>query len=318
MSVGSDGDTLRPATTEDDLAAIVDIFAVVTPENPTSIDDMRWSDATYPGTFRVLAERDGRRVGVATVGRMFVHPPDFPAFWATVTVLPTDRRRGVGSTLLAAISERARTAGKSELILRCSDARPEGIAFLSHRGFHEHERSKVVRLGLEGLTAPDIEPPAGIVFSTLAERPELIGGVHAVALEAFPDIPGGDKPMEAGDLSEFRARDVERPGTPADAFIVALAGDDVVGYANLLMAPGSTTVAWHDMTAVRRAWRGRGIAAALKRATIAWAIGTGLTALDAGNDEANASMRAVNGRLGYRPQPDEVFMRGPLFIGPGP
>jgi hypothetical protein len=34
--------------------------------------------------------------------------------------------------------------------------------------------------------------------------------------------------------------------------------------------------------------------------------------------EDHASMRAVNARLGYRPLPDEVFMRGPLFTGPGP
>ncbi len=77
--------------------------------------------------------------------------------------------------------------------------------------------------------------------------------------------------------------------------------------------PGSRTVAWHDMTAVRRAWRGRGLAHALKAATIVWAIGAGLEALDTGNDIDNAPMRAVNRRLGYEPLPDEVFMRGPLF-----
>ena len=55
-----------------------------------------------------------------------------------------------------------------------------------------------------------------------------------------------------------------------------------------MFAPGSTTTAWHDMTAVRPAWRGRGIASALKRATIAWAIANGLEALETGNDEANA------------------------------
>jgi GNAT superfamily N-acetyltransferase len=318
MPASSVGATFRPATTDEDLAAIVDVIAVVTPDNPTSIDDIRWSDATYPGTLRLLAERGGRSVGAATVGRMYVHPPDFPAYWATIAVLPSDRRRGIGKTLLAAVSDHARMAGKSELILACSDAQPEGIAFLSHRGFHEHERSKLVRLGLAGMTAPDVEPPAGIAFSTLAERPDLIVGVHAVALEAFPDIPGGGEPIEAGDLAEFRARDVERPGIPADAFIVALAGDEVVGYANLMLAPGSTTVAWHDMTAVRRDQRGRGIAAALKRATIAWAIHNGITALDTGNDVANAPMRAINARLGYRPLPDEVLMRGPLFSGPGP
>ena len=75
----------------------------------------------------------------------------------------------------------------------------------------------------------------------------------------------------------------------------------MVGYASLLYDAASTTVAYHDMTAVRRAYRGRGIAGALKRATIAWAIEHGLEALDTGNDDDNAPMRAVNLALGYRP-----------------
>ena len=69
------------------------------------------------------------------------------------------------------------------------------------------------------------------------------------------------------------------------------------------------------MTAVRRDWRGRGLATVLRRPTVAWAIDRGLTALVTGNDVDNASMRAVNARLGYVPLPDEVEMRGPLLSG---
>jgi RimJ/RimL family protein N-acetyltransferase len=69
------------------------------------------------------------------------------------------------------------------------------------------------------------------------------------------------------------------------------------------------------MTAVARAWRGRGVAGALKRATIGWAIENGLVVLEAGNDTDNAAMRAVNARLGYGPLPDRLTMRGPLFDG---
>ena len=69
------------------------------------------------------------------------------------------------------------------------------------------------------------------------------------------------------------------------------------------------------MTAVVRAWRGRGLATALKRATIGWAIDHGLDVLQTGNDIDNAPMRAVNARLGYRPTPDLLTMRGPLFDG---
>jgi GNAT superfamily N-acetyltransferase len=121
--------------------------------------------------------------------------------------------------------------------------------------------------------------------------------------------------MAAGDLAEFRARDVDRPGIPPDAFkVVVEAGRDrVVGYASLQRLPGRPEVAWHDMTAVRRSARGRGLASVLKLATIRWAIEHRLAALETGNDEANAAMRAVNARLGYQPLPDAVILRGPLI-----
>jgi GNAT superfamily N-acetyltransferase len=165
--------------------------------------------------------------------------------------------------------------------------------------------------------APALASPPGIAITSLAARPDLVEGVHAVALETFDDIPGGDDPMAAGDLAEFRARDVDRPSIPKDAFFVAVdtASGRVVGYASLVLLPGSTTTAYHDMTAVLRSFRGRGIARALKHATIDWAVRNGLTTLETGNDEANGPMRAVNARLGYVPLPDEITMRGPLFSG---
>ena len=82
-----------------------------------------------------------------------------------------------------------------------------------------------------------------------------------------------------------------------------------------MFLPGSTTMAWHDMTAVGRRWRGRGVATALKRATIAWAIEHGLDTLETGNDDDNRPMRAVNIKLGYRPIPDMLTYRGPLAPG---
>jgi GNAT superfamily N-acetyltransferase len=196
-----------------------------------------------------------------------------------------------------------------------SAARPDAIAFLEHRGFTEIERARAVRLDLTR-PASDARPtPDGISITTLADRPDRISAVHRVAVEAFADIPGGDRPPDAGDLAEFTARDVDHPGVPLDAFMLAIdtERDVVVGYANLAFVPGSTTVAWHDMTAVARSHRGRGIAMALKQAVIDWARANGLTALETGNDVDNAPMRAVNARLGYEPMPDEIFVRGPLF-----
>jgi mycothiol synthase len=303
---------------DEDLATCADIVNETAPDDPTSVEEIRWSAAAFPGASRYILEADGRPVGTASVGRIYVFPPEFDAFWARINVLSDARRQGHGAALLATVSERARAAGKVALHIPASDARPEGVDFLIHRGFRESERNKTVHLELAGMTAPPIDLPAGVSLTTLAERPDLIVGVHAVAVAAYPDVPGGDTPMAAGGLDEFRVRDVDRPSIPPAAFFIATeeATGRVVGYANLLLQPPHRRrVAWHAMTAVTREWRGRGLATALKRATIGWAIGDGLDLLEAGNDTDNVAMRAVNARLGYVPSPDNLVLRGPLVGG---
>ncbi len=300
-----------------DLPTYVQIRNAVTPDWGTSLDDIAWADRTYPGGVRFLAELGGRPVGVANAGRIYVHEPDYRDWWAEITVLPDARRRGAGRALLGAISGPARRAGKSGFQVPVSEARPEGIAFLVAHGFVEHERSKAVRLDLAATGAPAIDPPAGVEIVSLAERPIPVEAIHQVALRTLPEIPGGD-PMDVGDLAEFVARDVDRPTMPKDAFFLALVDDELVGYASLIVDAGRPTIAVHDMTAVLPEHRGRGIAGALKRATIAWAMRAGLEALETGNNEANAAMRSVNARLGYRPLPDLVFYRGPLLDLAGP
>lgn len=304
---------VRPATSDEDLAHIARIVTTVTPGFPITVAVMRWQEERYPGGGRYLAWRDGIPVGAGNTGRAYSYPADFPGFWANVSVLPEHRRQGIGTAVLGALMDVAREAGKTLLVGRTTEDRVEAIEFLVHRGFVEHERMKAVRLELAGVEAPSVTPPAGIELTSLEARPDLVEGVYAVALEALPDIPG-DGETAPGTLEEFRTRDVDRDVVPPGAFVVALeaATGRAVGYANLMLVPGNAKVAWHGMTAVARDWRGRGVAGALKRATIAWAVAHGLEALETANDTDNAPMRAVNRRLGYRPLPDEIYVRGPI------
>jgi GNAT superfamily N-acetyltransferase len=306
--------TIRTATSDDiDLTRIAEIVNEVTPENPTSLEELRWQNEHYRGE-RFIAEVGGQAVGAATVGQILSYRPDFERWWVSVLVRAPYRGQGTGSALLAAGSHAARDAGKTGFQTSVSERHADGIAFLRKRGFVEFDRYRMVQLDLRDLSAPDIDTPPGYEITTLAARPELIGEVHAVAEVTFLDIPHGDEPMQAGTLEEFRKRDVDRPGIPGDAFMLALdqSSGKVIGYASLMMVPSRTDIAWHDMTAVLPEYRGRGIAKVLKRATIAWAIDHGLTALETGNDVENAPMRAVNLGLGYKPIPDEVGFRGPL------
>lgn len=297
--------------------AFVTIVNAVTPESPTSEAQLRWADANYPGGTRFLALDAGRPVGTSSAGRIYMYAPTYERYWFEVQVLPDVRRRGIGTELWRAASGVARAAGKTGLQTSLSETQADGLAFLEHRGFEVVERNKMVRLELRGRAAPEVVAPPGFELTSLAARPELAAGMHQVALEAFADVPASDEPFSAGTLEEFLARDVDRDGIPLDGLMVAVesVSGRVAGWASLLMVPGSTTVAWHDMTAVGRAYRGRGVATALKRGTIRWAIEHGLEALDTGNDESNAPMRAVNRTLGYRPIPDELMVRGPLAPG---
>jgi GNAT superfamily N-acetyltransferase len=141
-------------------------------------------------------------------------------------------------------------------------------------------------------------------------------------LWAFVEVVNAVTPEATTSLADLRWADATYPGgarllaffegRPSGATSVGRIYMYDATYEPLLFAPGSSTLAWHDMTAVRPAWRSRGVATALKRATIAWAIAHGLETLATCNDEANAPMRAVNARLGYRPMPDVLTVRGPL------
>ena len=79
------------------------------------------------------------------------------------------------------------------------------------------------------------------------------------------------------------------PGDRPEATFVAVAGDEVVGYAKFSLTAAQPTTAHHDLTGVKRAWRGRGLARALKATQITWAKANGYEELRTRNDERNAT-----------------------------
>ena len=105
---------------------------------------------------------------------------------------------------------------------------------------------------------------------------------------------------------------MQGPGDRADATFVAVAREEVVGFAKLSLTEAQPEIAYHDLTAVKRAWRGRGVARALKATQIGWAKRAGYKRLSTNNEERNAPIRRLNERFGYRPGPALILFRGPL------
>ena len=127
--------------------------------------------------------------------------------------------------------------------------------------------------------------------------------------EIYADLPDPEE-VEAGSFDEWRARDIDTPEGTHAGVLIAAAGDDVVGLTRLTLHERGAAVS-HMITGVRRAWRGRGVALALKRAAIGYGLDAGAERMTAENAVHNAAMRGINAKLGFRPGPDFVELRGP-------
>lgn len=275
---------------------------------PDAIEHMRANTPTRREWIGVL---DGEKVGVGTCA-VPVGVEGSGAAWSMLFVLRAARHRGVGGMLYQRVSEHARELGRSELQVFSFADDPDTAGFAERHGFAVVARVRGLRLSLERCPRPDLGPPAGVTITTLAERPDLARGVWETACETFPEIPNDmDVPLQAGTYEQFTSARLAGPGYIPEATFVAVAKEQVVGYGKLGWMSRSAGIADHEMIAVRRNWRGRGIAQALKAAQIAWAIDNGLSELRAGNEERNSAARAVNAHFPYLPLPDFLHFRGP-------
>jgi mycothiol synthase len=297
---------------EDDATLVdwVEVRSEVLPWWPMDLESVRHARRRGRQRVELLAREDGSAVagGVATVLEISGDPA---VAFANVFVPAARRRAGIGSAVLSRIGEHVRTWGKTRLEAIVSESDPDGLEFARHRGFEEVARAWDAVLSLESLTPPAVDPPPGVEIVTLAERPDLLRSLYEVEQEATADIPAPE-PYVVGSFEEWHRREVEALLTPADVWFLAIAGDEVVGHALLILQSARPGVGWHQMTGVRRAWRGRGVAGALKRAQIAWAKAQGLDRLETENHEDNAPMRRLNHRLGYQAKPATITLRGPL------
>jgi GNAT superfamily N-acetyltransferase len=260
-------------------------------------------------TIWLLASREGRDVGTA-IGVGGWHSPEGVAR-TEIRVVAEARRGGVGSALLAELSGWARPLGYHELTAPVKEDDPASLAWAERRGFVEVGRNSLLVLDLTAIEAPRVEAPDGVEIVSWAERPGTERAMYEVAREAYPDVPGEDDAVVAP-FEEWLSMDMQGAGDRPEATFLALAEGEVVAYAKLSLSRARPEVAMHDMTGVRRAWRGRGVARALKAAEIAWAKESGYERLETQNEERNEPIRRLNERFGYVVTPGTVTVRGPL------
>ena len=141
----------------------------------------------------------------------------------------------------------------------------------------------------------------------MSARPELWRAVYpTVGAQAFQDM-ALISPLVVS-LEQWERHWITDP----DAMFVALADGEVIGCAGLLPDTDDPGRAEHALTAVRRDWRRRGVAAALKRCTLAWAADHGLREVYTWTQRGNDDMRALNTHLGFTTRTESLTMHASL------
>jgi GNAT superfamily N-acetyltransferase len=302
---------VRTSTSAAEDARSNEIYNAVWPLDAYSSEDAR----TFKEAMREADDHLGFLDGTVAGSAFTAIRPDRPdVVFGLVTVLEQHRRRGIGSALYHAVSRWSAERGRDAIESFVDEGDAASVAFVEKRGFLTIERYERLTLDLAGITGPPVAPPDGLEVTLWDGTDDLARRMYEVALEAYPDAPGGDEDV-VEPFDEWVAHELRRFEGTGGATFVALAGTEVVGWAQLTASAAAPGVGRHAFTAVKRGWRGKGVAGALKRTQIAWATHAGFEQLVTRNEERNAPMRRVNERLGYRPARARLFVRGPLSAG---
>ena len=289
---------VRVAESQADVRAYVDVWNAVTPDEPAFFEQQWERLQRDPRRLYVLADHDRDVVGCGfagasdSPGRGFVSP----------RVLPDARRRGVGSVLLQRLCAHLARLGFETVSAHVDGNDSGSLAFAERHGFAEADRQveQVKRVGDEPL--PQI--PDGVRLVTIAERPELLHQAYELGLDGWADM-ATTVPVTIS-LDDW----LRDEATLVEGSFVALAGDEIVGYSGLCRQPDGLVE--DGLTVVRRAWRRRGLARALKQAELAWAAANGIAEIVTWTQRGNEGMRALNEQLGYVYRSVTINVRRPL------
>jgi GNAT superfamily N-acetyltransferase len=288
---------ISACVTDDDYEAWRSVRIEVVPgERCDTVAEMRAQD--NPDRLLLVATLDGVVVGSGIADRSDLGDAGFVA----ARVRPAYRRQGVGSALLEALGAHVEKLGLP--VLRAMVDDPESLRFAEHHGFVEVDRQ------IEQVRAVADEPPpsplpAGVEVITLDQQPDL----WAACFDSF-----GTEVL--ADFAVFEPLQISAEQWAAswagDPMFLATYDGEVIGCAGLHRDTDRPERAENALTAVRREWRGRGVASHLKRRTLRWAADHGVSEIYTWTQAGNAAMLRLNEHLGYVIGQTSITLSRPL------
>jgi GNAT superfamily N-acetyltransferase len=305
--------------TDEDYPRFTEIQNQVYPEL-VSERELRYWDETWDKDryyrSRVVRQDDaGRIVGMGEVRHM---PDQFhpDKYGLEIIVDPAARRQGHGGALYDHL--RAILAGRGAIAARAwaKESETDSHRFLTNRGFSEARREWQSRLDVDGF---DPSPFAGAAARVADQGIELtdLAAERAInenaVTEAYEleqivsrDVPDID-PYTEVPFDQFLKNVIEAPYSIPEAFLLAKHDGRYVALAWMAGSEEEPDVLYQGLTGVIPEYRGKGIAMALKLATVECARRLGKREIRTWNDTTNQAMLRINEAMGFQKQPAEIL-----------
>ncbi|MFN3649894.1 MAG: GNAT family N-acetyltransferase [Armatimonadota bacterium] len=300
------------AFTPEDYEALAALTCAVMPDYPTTGDEIRLHDARQDPkclSARWVWEEDGRLIGAGKYGQWawMYHPRKFVL---DISVLPERQGQGIGRALydhvVGALAER----NPIVLLANAREDYSRTVRFLQDRGFVAEQREWESRLFMDRYESRGVEEAAaqvrahGIEIRSLRELqddPDHERKLYELDWVLLQDVPH-TQPLSRTEFEQWRKRFHGDPGLRPDAYIVAVHGDEYVGLTALWGSQGNADL-YTGLTGVRREYRRKGIARAMKLRALDYAKRCGCPVVKTWNEQGNEGMLGINIALGFERQP---------------
>ncbi len=315
---------IRPFTGSDaDYAAMVGVVNSVYPDYPETVAEAKFGDGNQPVHIkkaRWLAERAGVVVGYANYHQFegMYHPQ---RFGVSAAVPPEDQGQGIGAALYDTVMNALVAHDPLSVRARYRSDVTGSERFLADRGFSEDMRDWESRLDVtrfnptpflahaERATTHGIQIVS--LANLLAHDPEYRARLYDLDMALSADVPSPE-PFTPISVEQFEKWIFANPNFMPAGYFVALDGTHYVGSTALWKSQATPTEIYTGLTGVRREYRRKGIALALKLRAIDFAHSYGATLIKTWNESNNRGMLGINETLGFVKQPVWVNLQKSL------
>lgn len=303
---------IRPFSgSDDDYQRAVTLRNTVNPDLPSTVAIWRHWDGVLTAqrqVRRLLAEDEtGQLLGYAEFGQTSTLHGKFNLVF---NLLPAAWGDAAGPLLGEVLAEAGRHGARA-LVIEARESESEKLAFLRGQGFRVVMRSPISYLDVASFddspfaaTLARVEASGIRIVQPAAEwhhHPYWSRLVFELDWRLLEDVAHFEERPQP-DFQSFVTEEFNHPNFLPGAYFIAFEGDEPVGMTNFVMRGGRPERLAISVTGVIASHRRRGIATALKVASIRYAQSIGARMIITDNEEHNP-MYALNQRLGFRPQP---------------